>query len=139
VATLGVEMLDVAGERLVHPEPVEGEQQYQGMRAWAVGPGGGEELAELVAVQAGGLGVLGHLGALDRGEWRLVESANVYGVRVEPGQSGELTRMVDLAAGLPVWGRGWSSLSMDRGLRAAVRNAPGTDLLRVKHRCVNDA
>ena len=49
------QLLDIGAGRLRDPQPVEGEQGDQGVLGGRPEPGGDQDRAELVAVQAGGM------------------------------------------------------------------------------------
>jgi len=56
---------------------------------WAAEAGGYEEGADLVAVQAGGVGLVVEAGAANVDSWGAVQDAVLFGVAVEPGDRGQ--------------------------------------------------
>jgi hypothetical protein len=63
VSPLQPEILDVGADGLGDPEPVEGEQADQGVIPCVGEPGGDQHGADLVAVQAGGVGLVVQAGS----------------------------------------------------------------------------
>ena len=65
VPAFQAEVLDVGADGFGDPQPVQGEQGDQRVLGWRAEPGGDQQGAELVAVQAHGVGLVVHPGAAD--------------------------------------------------------------------------
>jgi hypothetical protein len=65
VSSLGAQGFDVGAGGLGHAQPVEGEQRDQRVLGGCAEPGAGEQGADLVAVQAGGVGLIIQAGPAD--------------------------------------------------------------------------
>ncbi len=71
------QVLDVAAEGLTDPEAVEGQQRDERSRAQPVGLGGGQQLDELLLVEAHRRGVIRHPRPLDPHDGGGVDDADV--------------------------------------------------------------
>ena len=81
--------LDVGAGRLGHPQPVEGQQRDQRMLGRRPEPGGDQQRAELVAVQAGGMRLIVQPGTADVRGRRVIEQVFLDRVPVEPGDGAQ--------------------------------------------------
>jgi len=89
VAPLEAEGLDVGSQGFADPEPIDGQQRDQGVLCRPAEAGGYEEGADLVAVEAGGVGLVVEAGPTDMNGRGSVEEAVLFGVAVEPGHRGQ--------------------------------------------------
>ena len=80
---------DVGAGGLGHPQPVQGEQRERGVLGGGATPGGGEERADFVAVQAGGMGFAVELGTADVSGRGLSEEVFLDRVLVQAGDGGQ--------------------------------------------------
>jgi hypothetical protein len=85
MAALHAERLDVRPDRFRHPQPVEGQQRHQGVLSGGAEPGGDEEGADLIAVQADGVGLVVNPRAADMHRRRVGDQAFLLWVAVETG------------------------------------------------------
>jgi len=85
VPSLQPQVLDVSPNGFRDPQPVESQQAEQGVIPGAGQPRSHQHGADLVAVQAGGVGLVVQLGAPHVGRWRDPDQAFLFGVRLEAG------------------------------------------------------
>ena len=85
----GVEGLDVGPDRFGDPQPVERQHRDQRMLGCGAEPSGDEEGADLVAVQADGVGFVVDPGAPDMDCRRMGDEAFFFGVSVEAGHGAQ--------------------------------------------------
>ena len=86
---LDAEGLDVRAGGLGDPQPVQCQQRDQRVLGRRAEPGRDEQRAELVAVQANGVGLIVQPGPPDMGGGRVVEEFFLDGVAVEPGDGAQ--------------------------------------------------
>jgi hypothetical protein len=85
VAAFQAQGLDVGAGGLGDAQAVEGEQGDQGMLAGRAEPGGDQQRAELVAVQAGGVRLIIQAGTADMGSRGMLQELLLDGVLIESG------------------------------------------------------
>ena len=88
MAAFGAQSLDVRAGCLGHAQPVQCEQRDQRMLGRGAEPCRDEQGADLVAVQAGGVGLVVQARQADVGGWGVVEQVLLDRVPVESGDGG---------------------------------------------------
>jgi hypothetical protein len=89
VPPLEPEILDVGADGLGDPQPVEGQQADQRVIPATRQPGGDQQGTDLVAVQAGGAGLVVQSGSTHMRRRRHRDLALLFGVAVEAGHSAQ--------------------------------------------------
>ena len=134
VPPLQPQVLDVGADGFGHSQPVEREQADQGVIPGAAQPGGDQHGADLVAVQAGGVGLVVQAGTPDVRRRRDADQTFLFGVAVEARHRAQPARDggPGPAEGLEVAGKAFDVNTARPEHRQPVFGAPGHVLAQIQ-------
>ena len=133
-AALQSERLNVGPSGFGDPEPVQGEQENEGVLGGGAEAGGHEQRSDFVAVKSGGVGLVVDPGAPHVHRRRMVQELLLHGVAVEAGHRAKPAADggPGTSLGLEVPAEALDVGSARREQVSAVAGAPGQELAQVQ-------